>query len=219
MAEKLPQAALDVMNERFGKDSLIALATLDGERPSVRNVNALYEDGAFYVITHALSGKMKQIALNPAVAVSGEWFTGHGVGENLGYLCAEKNHAIAAKLRAAFAAWYGNGHINEADPNTCILRVRLTDGVLFSHGTRYDLDFRAECEDAEADSMTIPEKIKKVRQEAGMTQKQVGLACGYEEKSAERTARHWESGTTPVPIEKLRPLSQVLNIPLDQLLP
>ena len=218
MAEKLPQAALDVMNERFGKDSLIALATLDGGRPSVRNVNALYEDGAFYVITHALSGKMKQIALNPAVAVSGEWFTGHGVGENLGHLCAEKNHAIAAKLRAAFAAWYGNGHINEADPNTCILRIHLTDSVLFSHGTRYDLDFRADQMDAAADSMTIPEKIKKVRQEAGMTQKQVGLACGYEEKSAERTARHWESGTKPVPIEKLRALSQVLNIPLDQLI-
>ncbi|MGN0762181.1 MAG: pyridoxamine 5'-phosphate oxidase family protein [Aristaeellaceae bacterium] len=141
MAEKLPQAALDVMNERFGKDSLIALATLDGGRPSVRTVDALYVDGVFYVITHALSGKMQQIAVNPAVAVSGEWFTGHGVGENIGHVCAEKNQAIAGKLRAAFAAWYLNGHTNEADPNTCILRIRLTDGVLFSHGTRYDLDF------------------------------------------------------------------------------
>ena len=86
MAEKLPQAALDVMKERFGKDSLIALATLDGTRPSVRTVDALYVDGAFYVITHALSSKMKQIAANPAVAVSGEWFTGHGVGENIGQI-------------------------------------------------------------------------------------------------------------------------------------
>ncbi|MDY4138800.1 MAG: pyridoxamine 5'-phosphate oxidase family protein [Eubacteriales bacterium] len=143
MAEKLPQAALDVMKERFGKDSLIALATLDGTRPSVRTVDALYVDGAFYVITHALSSKMKQIAANPAVAVSGEWFTGHGVGENIGHVRAEKNQAIAGKLRAAFAAWYDNGHTNEADPNTCILRIRLTDGVLFSHGTRYDLDFTA----------------------------------------------------------------------------
>ncbi|MGN0745183.1 MAG: pyridoxamine 5'-phosphate oxidase family protein [Aristaeellaceae bacterium] len=141
MAEKLPQAALDVMRERFGKDSLIALATMDGERPSVRTVDALYEGGSFYVITHALSGKMQQIAMNPAVAVCGEWFTGHGMGENIGHVCAEKNQAIAGKLRAAFAAWYQNGHTNEADPNTCILRIRLTDGVLFSHGTRYALDF------------------------------------------------------------------------------
>lgn len=67
--------------------------------------------------------------------------------------------------------------------------------------------------------MTIPEKIKKARQEAGMTQKQVGLACGYDEKSAESFARQWERGTRPVPIDKLRALSQVLNIPLDQLIP
>lgn len=28
-----------------------------------------------------------------------------------------------------------------SDPNTVILRVQLTDGVLFSHGTRYNVDF------------------------------------------------------------------------------
>lgn len=48
---------------------------------------------------------------------------------------------VAARLRAAFAAWYDNGHTNETDPNTVILRIRLTDGVLMSHGTRYDIDF------------------------------------------------------------------------------
>ena len=43
--------------------------------------------------------------------------------------------------RRAFAAWYDNGHTNERDPNTCLLKIKLTDGVLFSHGTRYDIDF------------------------------------------------------------------------------
>lgn len=217
MAEKLPQAALDVMKERFGKDSLIALATLDGTRPSVRTVDALYVDGAFYVITHALSGKMKQIAANPAVAVSGEWFTGHGVGENIGHVCATQNQAIAVKLRAAFASWYQNGHTNEDDPNTCILRIRLTDGVLFSHGTRYDMDFGMRQDDT--DGMTIPEKIKQARKAAGMTQKQVGELCGMTGRSAEVAVQYWERGERSVPIDKLRTLSQVLNIPLDQLIP
>ena len=27
------------------------------------------------------------------------------------------------------------------DENTCILCIKLTDGVLFSHGTRYDIGF------------------------------------------------------------------------------
>lgn len=49
-----------------------------------------------------------------------------------------------ALLRAAFAAWYANGHTNEADPNTCLLRVRLTDGVLFAEGKRYEIEFEAD---------------------------------------------------------------------------
>ena len=141
MLASIPEKAREALDLRFGCDSLIALATLDEGRPSVRTVNAYYEDGAFYTVTWARSGKMRQIAANPAVAVSGEWFTGHGMGENLGWVRAEANAEIAEKLRAAFAEWYDNGHTNEDDPDTVILRVRLTDGVLFDHGTRYDLDF------------------------------------------------------------------------------
>lgn len=130
-----------IMQERFGKDSLIALATVDGNIPAVRTVNAVYIEGAFYVVTYALSGKMKQIARNPAVAISGDWFTAHGEGENLGYVLLEENKVIMEKLREAFASWYQNGHTNEADPNTCLLKIRLTDGVLFSNGTRYNIEF------------------------------------------------------------------------------
>lgn len=130
-----------IMTERFGKDSLIALATVEEGIPAVRAVNAVYLDGAFYVVTYALSGKMRQISKDPAVAICGDWFTAHGVGENLGHVLLEENRAVMEILRAAFAAWYGNGHTNEADPNTCVLKLRLTDGVLFSHGTRYDIDF------------------------------------------------------------------------------
>lgn len=130
-----------IMNERFGHDTLIALATVDGDSPAVRTVNAYYEDGCFYTVTYALSGKMQHIAKNPKVAICGEWFTAHGVGESKGHILLPENAAMADKLRAAFAAWYSNGHTNEADPNTIILRIRLTDGVLFHHGTRYEIDF------------------------------------------------------------------------------
>ena len=130
-----------IIQERFGKDSLIALATVDGDIPAVRTVNTVYIDGAFYVVTYALSGKMKQITKKPTVAICGDWFTAHGVGENLGHVLLEENQNIMEKLRTAFSAWYNNGHTNEADPNTCLLKIRLTDGVLFSHGTRYDIEF------------------------------------------------------------------------------
>ena len=129
------------MNKRFNHDTLISLATIDSNIPSVRTVNSYYENGSFYVVTNAVSNKMQQIEKNPAVAICGDWFTAHGIGENLGHILDEKNKVIADKLRDAFAAWYNNGHTNEADPNTCILCIHLTDGVLLSHGTRYDIDF------------------------------------------------------------------------------
>jgi len=141
MKNTFSKQAQGIMSKRFGRDTLLALATAENGSPSVRTVNSYYEDGCFYTVTYALSGKMKQIASNPNVAVCGDWFTAHGTGENLGHILLAENAAMAAKLRAAFASWYENGHVNEADPNTCILRIRLSDGVLFADGVRYDIDF------------------------------------------------------------------------------
>ena len=141
MKEKFPKKAQEIMDERFGYDTLIALATIDEGVPNVRTVNSYYEDGKFYIITHALSGKMKQIEKNSTVAICGEWFSAHGVGKNIGHICEKDNEEIADKLRTVFAEWYDNGHVDENDPNTCILRISLTDGILFSHGTRYDIEF------------------------------------------------------------------------------
>lgn len=133
--------APDLLSQRFQKDSLIALATIDGNRPSVRTVNAYYENGAFYIITYALSGKILQAAENPEVAVCGEWFTGHGIAKNLSYILAPENAELHNKLRSVFSSWYHNGHINEEDVHTCILKIQLTDGTLFANGSRYDLRF------------------------------------------------------------------------------
>ena len=139
--EKLTRKAEEIMAERFGKDNIIALATTENNIPYVRSVNAFYEDKAFYVITYGISNKMKQIEKNPVVAIAGEWFTAHGKGINLGYFGKNENAGIAEKLRVAFAEWIDNGHNDFSDENTCILCIKLTDGLLLSHGTRYDIDF------------------------------------------------------------------------------
>ena len=141
MQTVLTQEVQDIMNKRFGKDSLFALATAKNNVPFVRAVNAYYENGCFYIITHALSNKIQQMKENSICSLCGDWFTAQRVGENMGHILAEGNGEIASKLRSAFSEWYDNGHSDENDPNTVILRVRLTRGVLFSHGTRYDIDF------------------------------------------------------------------------------
>lgn len=138
---KLTQEIQTILSERFSRDSIIALATVENGTPQVRNVDAFYRDGSFYVITYALSNKMKQISQNPDVAIAGEWFTAHGKGINLGYFGKEENRAIATQLREAFKAWIDNGHNNFQDENTCILRIQLTDGILFANETRYEIEF------------------------------------------------------------------------------
>lgn len=139
--EKLSKEAEEILSERFGKDSMIALATTENNIPYVRTVNSYYESGSFYILTYALSNKMRQIEKNPTAAVCGEWFTAHGKCENLGYFGKKENEQIACKMRKVFAEWIDNGHNNFEDENTCILRVRLMDGILLSHGTRYEIDF------------------------------------------------------------------------------
>jgi len=137
--KKIAPQAKKIMLERFGKDSVIALATVENGIPYVRNVNAYYENVAFYIITYALSNKMKQLKNNHAAAIAGEWFTGHGKAVNLGWFGKKENREIAEKLKNVFAEWIDNGHNDFNDENTVILRIELTDGLLLSHGVGYEL--------------------------------------------------------------------------------
>ncbi len=146
------EEAMKLLNEKVGnKDGLISLSTIaldpgvDGKsRPAARIVDAYYEDGAFYTVTYATSGKMRQIAQNPEVAICVivENFTADGIGENLGWVCDEKNAEMMKKLRTVFAAWYNEAN-NDEDPNTCLLRIRLTKGLWNDahKGIRNEIDF------------------------------------------------------------------------------
>lgn len=137
--------AMHIMTERFGKDNLIAIATTDGESLYNRMVDAYYEDGAFYVTTSALSNKVKQVELNPQVAVCAvDWFSGRGIGRNLGWVLDPKNADIRLKLRKAFV-WYDEVN-NEQDLNCCILEIQLKDGMLIKdhHAMRYQIEFASK---------------------------------------------------------------------------
>lgn len=90
---------------------------------------------------HAFAFRMLQPAENPICAIAGEWFTAQGVGQSLGPFSAHENADLSRTLRAAFTEWIDNGHNDLASPQCVILKIALTRAVLFSHGTRYDLDF------------------------------------------------------------------------------
>lgn len=66
---------------------------------------------------------------------------------------------------------------------------------------------------------TFGQKIREWRKAAGMTQKALGLACGYKESSAMRTVQFWESGEQVPSIMIARRLAKALKITLDDLIP
>ncbi|MGI6193617.1 MAG: pyridoxamine 5'-phosphate oxidase family protein, partial [Christensenellales bacterium] len=110
----------------------------------VREVDAMYENGVFYITTWAKSTKMLQIEKNPEVAfaVNDQWFSGNGIGENLGWVMEPKNAELRQKLRKSFEPWYDFAN-DEQNENCVILAIRIMRGtVIVDHGAeRYDLDF------------------------------------------------------------------------------
>lgn len=147
------EEGLQLLNEKFGnnKDNIISVATVARElsaegkpRPVVREVDAYYEAGVFYITTYAKANKMLQINENAEVAISvcGQWFTAVGTGENRGWVMDPKNAELRIKLRTAFAQWYDMAN-NEKDENLIILAIHLTKGTLnINHWEKlYHLDF------------------------------------------------------------------------------
>lgn len=65
----------------------------------------------------------------------------------------------------------------------------------------------------------IPAIIKAARIRCGYTQQELGERMGYEGEYAQVAVRRWESGSKPVPIDKIRPLAAALNLTLDDLIP
>ncbi len=56
---------------------------------------------------------------------------------------APGSEALRDKLRQVFCAFYDR-HVNEADPHTCILRVDLTEAIVFTENAKYAIDFTRE---------------------------------------------------------------------------
>ncbi len=140
--------ALTVMSEQFGQDTVMSLATVNDGKANVRNINAYYKAGAFYITTYALSRKMQEIARNPSVALCYHLFVAHGEGENLGHPLKAENLRLRNELKQVFSAFYDQ-HVDETDANTCILKITPTDALVFANNYKYRLDFQKATADRE----------------------------------------------------------------------
>jgi hypothetical protein len=118
----------------------MSLATVNGDKANIRVVNAYYKENSFYITTYALSNKMREILKNPNVALNHNLFVAHGIGENIGNPLDKSNRLLREELKKVFIAFYDK-HVNEQDKNTCILKISLTDALVFAHDFKYFIDF------------------------------------------------------------------------------
>ena len=60
--------------------------------------------------------------------------------------------------------------------------------------------------------------IRALRKTAGLTQKELGMACGVDEANASRKVRAWERGEYLPTLRHVRPLARALHCSIDTLL-
>jgi len=146
--------AMKLMEKIYGngdKDTLLVLGTIKQEhsdtgnpRPSVRMVNGIYYDGAFYVSTALSKTKTKEIEKNAEVSLVslGDAFAAiiaNGKASNLGWVSDEKNHSIREKMRKVFGWWYDENDENSQD--SIVLRIDLTEATIGGTEEKYEVDF------------------------------------------------------------------------------
>ena len=132
--------ALSITKEFFQKDYQFAMATTANNIPSLRFVDTYFYDGAFYILTYENTNKVKEITVNPQVALcSRKGYSFSGKAVNIGHPLLQENSEIRSKLIAAFEQFYFK-HYNEND-SICILKIILENGFVYKDGIGYKIDF------------------------------------------------------------------------------
>ncbi|MCH5317725.1 MAG: pyridoxamine 5'-phosphate oxidase family protein [Eubacterium sp.] len=132
--------AITLMEEMFSRDYQFAMATMVNDIPSLRFIDTYFDNGVFYAVTYANTHKVKEIAVNPNVALcSRKGYSFNGKAYNIGHPLLPKNSDIRSKLIKAFNPWYFK-HNNEND-NICILKMEPKSGFVHKDGIGYNINF------------------------------------------------------------------------------
>lgn len=132
--------SLTVLNDLFGKDYTFVLATVKDGAPAQRVVDTFYCEQAFWVVTYALSNKVKELMVNHNVSLCNTFHVFKGIAYNMGHPLKEENKEIREKLVQAFEPWYF-AHNNEQDENMCYVKIELEEGFFHKDGTGYKVNF------------------------------------------------------------------------------
>lgn len=134
------EKSLEVLSQLFARDFTFVFATVQDNEPSQRVVDTFYDDGVFWIVTYALSNKVKELEKNPHVSLCNTFHIFKGTAYNQGHPLKVGNAAIRQKLVKVFEPWYF-AHNNEDDEHMCYVKVIPEAGFFHKDGTGYKVDF------------------------------------------------------------------------------
>ena len=102
------EKSLEVLRELFEKDCTFVLATARENVPSQRVVDACYMGGAFWVVTHGRSAKVREMKANPCVSLCSSFHTFKCKAHFMGHPLLPANQAAREALAGAgaFEPWH-----------------------------------------------------------------------------------------------------------------
>lgn len=132
--------AREVMQDNFGHVVEMSLASCVDNNVTVRDVNAYYDDGKFYVLSKQGNSLMHDIAANPRVALCHGSHNVYGTAQSLGHPLEAKNAALRKKLKRQFSLNYDE-YVTEHNPEMRIVEITVTAAETFTRYHRYEIDF------------------------------------------------------------------------------
>ena len=98
------------------------MATARENVPSQRVVDACYMGGAFWVVTHGRSAKVREMKANPCVSLCSSFHTFKCKAHFMGHPLLPASQAAREALAGAFEPWHFACN-DEGDSNLCYLRI------------------------------------------------------------------------------------------------
>ena len=132
--------AKEVMDENFGHVIEMSVASAANGLVNVRDVNAIYRDGKFYVLSRVGNSLMQQIVVSPAVGLCHGSHNMQGTARSLGHPLDPANAALRKFLKKEFSLNYGE-YVTESNPDMRIVEITVTTAETFTRYHRYNIDF------------------------------------------------------------------------------
>ncbi len=85
-------------------------------------------------------------------------------------------------------------------------------------GLKWTAEPGGQSRQKEGGTMTTGEKIRALREKAGLTQQQLGIACGLTVNSAQPNVAGWEQGVRPIPRKRIKVAAEALQVEISELI-